>query len=159
MFLSLAKLSFLITNKKQTYRCHSARAFGCKPLFSWGLLRKIGFWGHLGGQKWHHRIARPRFAILPWNHLNISNRLGAVSVSLLGVYRGGLPPKIGVWGHLGGQKWHHRIARTRFAKTPCDRLAAVSVSLFSWGSAPKIGVWGALRGAEVTPSDSPPSIC
>ena len=74
---------------------------------------KLGF----GGQKLYHRITRPRFAIVPWNHLNIPNRLAAVSVSLFS-WRSA--PKIGVWGHLGGQEWYHRIARLWclwFAKT------------------------------------------
>ena len=74
-------LILLIRNKKHnTYRCRSARAFGCKTLFSWGLPSKIGVWGHLGGQKLYHRIARPRFAILPCNHLNISNRFRVISL-------------------------------------------------------------------------------
>ena len=30
---------------------------------------------------------------------------------------------------------------------------------FRGGLPPNIGVWGALKGAKVTPSDSPPSIC
>ena len=34
-----------IVNKKHTYRCRSARAFGCKPLFLWGLPPKIAVWG------------------------------------------------------------------------------------------------------------------
>ena len=118
----------------------------------------------------YHRITRPQFAIMPWNHLNISNRLAAVSVSPfswgyapknwpLGALRGAkvipsksppsicyitlesseylkppgcrerfsifvgfCPPKLGFRGHLGGQKWYHRIARILFAKTLRDHL-------------------------------------
>ena len=33
-----------------------------------------------------------------------------------------LPPKLGLRGQLGGQKWYRRIARPWFAKTPRDHL-------------------------------------
>ena len=81
------------------------------------------------------------------------------------IFVGFCPPKLGFGGHLGGQKLYHRIARPRFAKTPWDqliisnRLATMTISLFSWGSTPQNWGLGALRGEKVTPSDSPPSIC
>ena len=84
-------------------------------LCRWDLPHRNLVWGQLGGQKWYHRIARPRFAIVLWNDLNISNRPAAVSVSLFS--RGVCPPKLEFGGHLGEQEWYHRIARLWFAKT------------------------------------------
>ena len=64
------------------------------------------------------------------------------------------------------QKWCHRIARTRFAKTPLGSSEYLKspgcrehFSNFVEVCPPKNEVWGALKGTKVMPSDSPPSIC
>ena len=80
-------------------------------------------------------------------------------------FRGVCPPKLEFWGHLGGQKLYHRIARPRCATLRwnhlniLNRLAAVSVSLFSWGSVPQNWGLGGTLECKVIPSDSPPLVC
>ena len=128
-----------ILYKKHTYRCRSARAFGCKPLFSWGLPLKIGVWWALWGAKLIPSDSPPSIC---YNALESSEYLKSPGCrEHFSIFVGVFPPKLGFGGHLGRQMLYHRIARPQFAIISwnhlniSNRLAAVSVSPFSWGSA------------------------